>query len=79
MRKTTDPRRPGWGRAPGGEIPREDFSARVRAELRRRPARAIGFAAGVSAEVIRRIAAGERVMRASLAAVRASLAGEGSP
>lgn len=69
-----DPRRPGSGRAPSGETPPDDLSARVRAELRRRPAREIGYACGVSAEVVRRIAAGERVMRASLAAVRAWLA-----
>jgi hypothetical protein len=70
-----DPRCFVSGRAPSGEIPPEDSSAQIRAELRRRSAREIGYACGVSAEVVRRIAAGERVMRASLAAVTAGVGG----
>lgn len=60
-------------RAPSGEIPSDELSAAVRAALRTRDARELGFLAGVAAPTILRIAAGERAMRASIAAVRAAV------
>jgi len=69
----------GLRRAPSGETPPDDLSAAVREALRTRDARELGFAAGVSDQTIRRIAAGERAMRASIAAVRAVLEPEPRP
>lgn len=73
-RYSTMHRRPETGRAPSGEIPPDDLAARLRDELRRRTAREIAVGWNVSPETVTRAASGQRVMRASLAAIRAAIA-----